>query len=30
MLQAGMGHSDYTQMGHRLVRATRLIMAGVA
>lgn len=28
MLQAGMGHSDYTQMGERMVAATRLIMGG--
>ena len=29
MLQAGMGHSDYAQMGERLTAATRLIMAGI-
>jgi hypothetical protein len=27
MLQAGMGHSDYKQMGKRLVTATKLLMA---
>ncbi|HEY2167571.1 MAG TPA: TetR/AcrR family transcriptional regulator [Jatrophihabitantaceae bacterium] len=28
MLQAGMGHTDYTQMGERLVAVTRLILGG--
>jgi hypothetical protein len=27
-LQAGMGHSDNTQMGERLVSAARLILGG--
>jgi hypothetical protein len=28
MLQAGMGHTNYAQMGDRLVAVTRLILGG--
>jgi hypothetical protein len=28
MLHAGMGHTDYVQMGERLVAVTRLVLGG--